>query len=109
MKEPSIEYLALLGYLYLRNGKIAEATTVLEGLAVLDPGNSWVRRTLAYVYLNGGEYQKCLAQIDQTTHGKRSSTEKLIQVRALFGLGRRDEARRLIKQMQGKLRDTDGK
>ena len=108
MKESSHEYLALLGYLYLRHGKIAAATTILEGLAVLTPGDTWVRAVLAYAYLLGGEYQKSLEQLDRTARNKRSKSEQVIRVRALCGLGRRDEAQRLLKQMNGSLRESDG-
>ena len=108
MKEASHEYLALLGYLHLRYGKIAEATTVLEGLAVITPGDGWVRATLAYAYLSAKEFQKCLEQLDRTSRNKRSTSEQVMRIRALCGLGRRDEARRLLDQLQGRLRESDG-
>lgn len=105
MKESSQEYLALLAYLYLRHGKIAAATTILEGLAVLLPGNAWVRATLGYAYLSGKEFQKCLEQLDRTARNKRSTAEQVMRVRALHGLGRREEARRLLGELQGRLRE----
>ena len=108
VKESSHEYLALLGYLYLRHGKIAAATTILEGLAVMTPGDGWVRAVLAYAYLSGSEYQKCLEQLDRTSRAKRSTAEQVMRIRALCGLGRRDEARRLLEQLQGRLRESDG-
>ena len=108
MKESSQEYLALLGYLYLRHGKVAAATTILEGLAVVAPGNAWVRAVLAYAYLLEGDFQKCLEQLDRTSRSKRSNAEQVMRIRALCGLGRRDEARRLLEQLQGRLRDIHG-
>ena len=108
MKESSHEYLALLGYLYLRHGKVAAAVTIMEGLAVMKPGDAWVRAVLAYAYLLDSDFQKCLEQLDRTSRNKRSNSEQVMRIRALVGLGRRDEARRLLDQLQGRLRESDG-
>lgn len=78
---------------------------LLEGLSVLTPGDSWVNRTLSYAYLRNDQYQECLDQLQRCLQTQNSRTSKLIKVRALWGLGQHEEARRLLKQMGGKLRD----
>ena len=82
--------------------------TIFEGLAVVKPGDGYVRTVLAYTYLCGREYQKCLEQLDRTIRSKRSTAEHILRIRALCGLGRRDEARRLLNQLDGRLRESDG-
>lgn len=108
MQKSSLEYLSLLSFLYLRHGRTAEATTILEGLTVIAPTDSSIRAMLAYAYLLGHEYESCLEQLNRMSRSKRSTSETLIRIRALHGLGRREEARSLLTQLKGRLRGADG-
>ena len=110
MNNKSREFLSLLSYLYLQNGKATKAVTVLEALLVLQPDDVWASRSLAYAYVLAGEHDNCLAQLDALPRSQRSDTRmQLIRSRALWGLGRKDEAHRVIKQLSGNLRGTNGR
>ena len=96
------DYLCLQAWMHLRYGRVTEAVVILEGLTVLIPGDAWVHRTLGYAYLQVGEFQSCLDQLNRLL-AKRTPTDRLLRVRALWGLGRRDEARRMVKELGGRL------
>lgn len=108
MQKSSLEYLSLLSFLYLRHGRVTEATTILEGLTAIAPTDSSARAMLAYAYLQNRDFENCLEQLNRMSRSKRSSSETLIRIRALHGLGRREEARSLLAQLKGRLRGTDG-
>lgn len=107
MNENVSDYLSLLGYVLLRSGKHARAVVILEALLALEPQNHWARRTLAYGYLACGEYERSLAELDLLAASSQEH-ELLIRVRALWGLERFDEARDIVRQLNGKLRNPNG-
>jgi Flp pilus assembly protein TadD len=105
----SIDFLSLLAYAYLRNGKPAKAVAALEGAEALRPRDPWISRTLAYALLLAQDYNRALSQVER--HHRAFGTDNgldLIRCRALYALGRRDEATRVIEKMSGDLRGTRG-
>lgn len=110
MNETTHDYLSVLAYLLLRNGKAARAVRILEALQVLQPGSDWARYALAYAYLADGRHEQCLEQIDsQTWPASVGNHQNLIRTRSLWALGRHDEARQIVRQMHGNLRGEHGK
>lgn len=109
MNSPTNDFLSLLAYAYLRNGKAAKAVTVLEGMQVLRPRDAWISRSLAYAHLLAADYNRAIAQAERhvRAHGADRGLD-LIRSRALFSLGRRDEAARIIDKMAGDLRGIRG-
>lgn len=107
MDERSIEFLSLLGYLYLRHGQADRAITALEAVLLFRPGDGHTVRSLAYAYLADGRYADCLQALEAA--GVRGQTwSELLRSRALWGLGRREEARRVMARISGDLRAGDG-
>jgi hypothetical protein len=103
----TVEFLTLLGYLYLRHGQGARAVTALEAARVFRRGDLQLSRALAYAYLAAGRFNDCLAAVDSLpTRGDGQLT--LIRSRALWGLGRQDEARRAMASVTGDLRSSNG-
>lgn len=96
------DYLCLQAWIHLRYQRVVDAIVILEGLAVLTPGDAWVHRTLSYAYLRNEDFQLCLEQQNHLL-AQKSSTDRLFRVRALWGLGQKDEARRLVKELGGRL------
>lgn len=108
MDSSAHDFLALLAYAYLRHGKAYRAVTALEGAQALRPSDGWISRTLAYALLLAQDYNGSLAQAERhaRTHGSDEGLE-LMRSRALYALGRREEAARIIDQL-GDLRGICG-
>ena len=108
MNSDSKDVLSLLGYLFLRHGKAEKAITALEALSVTDANSPWVQRSLAYAYLKNGNFEQSLDQVSKYLDSNSADRgAELIRSRALWGLGRHEEARQLIQRMSGQLRATD--
>ena len=105
MHDTTSDYLTVLAYSLLKNGKADRAVRIIEALLVLLPDNEWAQRALAYCYLRVGRPQQCLDLLDAGDWpiGARRQ-QQLLRVRSLWTLGRRDEARRIVQQMHGNLR-----
>ncbi|HVJ87937.1 MAG TPA: hypothetical protein VM452_19900 [Caulifigura sp.] len=107
MDTRTVEYLMLLGYLYLRHGQGARAVTALEAARIFRRDDRQLGRTLAYAYLSAGRFDDCLKSIDRL--GLKDDRHlALIRSRALWGMGREDEARRMMAAVKGDLRSSDG-
>src|SRR5262245_30444794 len=104
----TIEFLSLLGYLYLCHGQAAQAVAALEAVRVYRRNDSQVVRSLAYAYLSMERFTDCLNCIDSSTVASDHRLQ-LIRSRALWGLGRHDEARRGVAAITGGLRGQDGR
>jgi predicted Zn-dependent protease len=103
----TIEYLTLLGYLYLRHGQAAQAVVALEAARVFRRDDRQLDRSLAYAYLSAKRFADCLAFVDRLRiRDDRQMT--LMRSRALLGLGRQDEARAAVAAISGSLRSSDG-
>jgi uncharacterized protein HemY len=103
----TVEYLMLLGYLYLRNGQGARAVTALEAARVFRRDDRKLARSLAYAYLSSDRFDDCLRCVE-TLRSPKDRQLALIRSRALWGLGRLDEARKTMAAVKGDLRSSDG-
>lgn len=100
----SFEFLSLLSYAHLKSGSAEAAADLLRALSVVEPGNDWADRTLAYALLLSGQHAECLARIDRRPGASRDKALQLIRGRALWASGRHDDARQVIDAIEGPLR-----
>jgi regulator of sirC expression with transglutaminase-like and TPR domain len=102
------DYLSLLGYLFLCHGKTSRAITILEALIALQPENPQAHRSLAYAFLIAGDHQRTLHELEHvTSSGPVDTHDQILRIRALWGLERYAEARQMIGELNGKLRNVD--
>ncbi|MEO1525605.1 MAG: hypothetical protein AAFX06_09215 [Planctomycetota bacterium] len=93
------EFLSLLGYLYLQNGKATKAIIVLEGLRVLSPLNETSNGATAYAHELAGNHAEALHRIQSLSVAERSTVAmRLVESRAYWGLGRKQEASDLANE-----------
>ncbi|HCJ12251.1 MAG TPA: hypothetical protein DHV51_04070 [Opitutae bacterium] len=88
------EFMELIGYVYLQQNKMQEARVVYEALHVLFPKNAEIALALAYSFYALGQFKQCLDAFGGVVHDKESL---ILQSKACWGLGKKDEARALIK------------
>lgn len=105
MREAPAEALLLLAYLLTAQGKHAKAVTILNGLAELLPGDDRVLRPLAHACLLDGRHAQALEVSEALLrpggadlHGEALACALRLKAEALWGLGRRDEARNLLEE-----------
>ena len=99
------EFLSILGFLYLQNGKAEKAIVLLEALQKLAPDDTWSDGALAYAHELAGSHAEVLKRIQSVREPERSSvTTRLIESRALWGIGRQDEATALARQLTQRMR-----
>ncbi len=103
----TVEYLMLLGYLYLRHGQGARAVTALEAARIFRRDDRQLARSLSYAYLTAGRFDDCLRSLDDLNTNSDPQLA-LLRSRALWGLGRQDEARRVMAAVKGDLRSSNG-
>jgi len=100
VKENQKDFLQVLGYLFLRSGKIGKALVLFEALQQLSPADPQVSRSLCYTYLLTQQYEQALSQADKFLREASEGTSKkigyLFKSRALWGLGQKEEARRMM-------------
>jgi regulator of sirC expression with transglutaminase-like and TPR domain len=105
MTNASREFLSLLGYVFLEHGQGAKAVTVYEALHALDPDDPATSRRLAFAYLMDDRFVECLrhgdAHMDRFPTDPQLETIRLARGRALWNLGRQNEARRVAKRSLG--------
>lgn len=105
MKEVEIEFLKLLSYLFVSNGQAAKGVIALEALQVVTPNDAWCSQCLAYAYVLKQDYGLALRQSDR--HIETFGNDRAIAIirgRAMWGLGKHDEARKAVAPFVGKLR-----
>ncbi len=95
------EFWALLGFTYMEHGKFDKARVVFELLkGAFDDVNSL--KALSYICLKTGRYEEALAYADafikRCEDEKKRKTAFLLKSRALWALGRREEARQYMKK-----------
>jgi tetratricopeptide (TPR) repeat protein len=94
------EFLALLGYLYLRYGKWGKAVVIFEALQVLSPYEAYVFKALSFAYLQIEEHSKALDQAERflSTVSRNSEREigQFLRSKALWGLGETERARECL-------------
>ena len=105
MTGSSREFLSLLGFVFLEHGQAEKAVTVFEALHALEPDGAATSQRLAHAYLLAGKHAECLRQAD--SHLDRFPIDpeldaiRLVRGRALWNLGRQNEARRAAKRPGG--------
>ncbi len=97
--------LLVLGYLYLQHAKYHQAKIVFEGLLLFFPKDYHIMRSLAYAYLNDGEYEHALEMNEQSKHPLMTKEDQafftLLQSKALWRLGKTHEAKQSFHQFLG--------
>jgi hypothetical protein len=100
MKENQRDCLEVLGYLFLCNHKTEKALVLLEALQALSPSDPHVSRSLCYAYLINRQYEQALSQAErvlrETPEPENKEIAYLFKSRALWGLGKGEEARRVM-------------
>ena len=103
MNKSTLDSLSLFAFLHLRNGQWTKAAALLEAVAIFKPDSARVSRSLAFVYLHCRRDEDCLRQAE--THLQRFPNDleetavRRIRSRALWRIGRPNEARRGLKPM----------
>lgn len=96
-----IESLEILGHVYFRQGKLAEARTVFEGILAVEPANPIARRHLAALALEKGDGEDALRHLEFCSvtreDGKREEAVPLLRAQALRLAGRAGEAERIFR------------
>jgi tetratricopeptide (TPR) repeat protein len=90
------DFIARLGYNYLKNNKFKEAIVVYQALYHLFPESEHFSFCLSYLYLKQKQYEKALYYIEIYLVD-RKGTQKLaylIKSQALFNLDRLNEAKK---------------
>jgi tetratricopeptide (TPR) repeat protein len=99
MDERVRDFLVVVGYVYLQHGDATNAAAVLEPVCeARRPYDREAARLLAYAFLQLGRFQECLDLTDGLLGGPDPDEPLhlwLFRSRALYGLGRRQEAREL--------------
>lgn len=92
--------LQVLGHLFLRMGQFQRARKLALALLALDPDDAWARRCLAVVWLETGDPERALEQLDRLLAGgplpSRDAVLHLLRARALWQAGRAGEARNAL-------------
>ena len=105
MTNASRDFLSLLGYVFLEHGQGEKAVTVFDALLALDPKDAATSRRLALAYLTADRHADCLrhcdAHMDRFPVDPEIDAVRLTRGRALWNLGRQNEARRAAKRPTG--------
>lgn len=92
--------LQVLGHLFLRMGQFRRARKLALALLALAPDDRWARRCLAVAWLELGDADRALEQLDILLTGappaSRDAVLHLLRARALWRAGRTDEARNAL-------------
>ncbi len=98
--EDHLEDLRFAGYAYIRQGKYDIALSFFEALNVLAPESAYDAQTLGAIYLQTNEPAKALKVLDRALKLEGDHSSTLINMtKALFMLGRKEEALKLANLM----------
>ncbi|MEW4486708.1 hypothetical protein AB1L42_01420 [Thalassoglobus sp. JC818] len=103
MDERQRDFLVLVAYIYLRHSDAEDAVSLLEAVYISTPHDRDVIQLLAYGYLQIGKFSESLELTNYLLGGKQEETTGMIWLlhcRALQGMGKHEEARKLWKQVQ---------
>ena len=103
MDERQRDFLAVTGYVYLQHGAAANAADLLETAHIARPHDRCVARLLAYAYLQLRRFRECLELTDYLLNGYGNQEPLqvwLFRCRALYGLGRSQEATELWSRVR---------
>ena len=92
---PQKDFLLLLGYNYLKSGKLEKAVTIFLSLYHLYPKSDIYSLCLSYLYLKLKQYEETLfyAEIYMTNRKGKQKIGRLIKSKALFEMGLVEEAK----------------
>ncbi|CAM2005092.1 type III secretion apparatus assembly chaperone SctY [Acanthopleuribacter pedis] len=100
MDEQQKEFLSLLGFFYLKNGKTEKAGVLFRALLELFPNDAHLQRSLAYTYLVQRKFEQSLLLADRFLDNPGSGPHKaaafLIKSKAMWGLGQPESARQML-------------
>ena len=100
-----ITALLVLADVYVGQGRAGTAATLLEGVHSLDPNNADVVKALSYACLTAGQHERALELAERYLTLRRAGPAEapvlLIQSRALWELGRHDEAHERLRRFRG--------
>ena len=102
------DLLSNLTELSLRSGDLASAELHAKELDVISPGNTWAKVAHASTALHDGHYEDALAISQQLlANSPLDPVATVLKGKALIGLGRDEEAKRLlIRQVQAQPTDV---
>jgi Flp pilus assembly protein TadD len=96
------EFLGVLGHFYLQHGQVEKALTLLRASVVLAPDDQGLLKMLSWAYLRAGDAGRALDTAGRYGAAGGDQGEgspiQLIRARALWQLGRHDEARHLFER-----------
>ena len=93
-----IEFMDLLGYIYLQHGLPDKAAVLLTARNVLQPGNAQTLLTLAVAQVRSEKPNKALETLEQLAmQGGMDANFHLVRAQALQLLGRMDEAQAAMR------------
>ncbi len=105
LSDDQIAALLVLADVYVGQGRADDARTLLEGVLVLDPENLDVMKGLSYACLVAGDHERALGVVEGFLARRRPRPTEapvlLIQSRALWELGRHNEAHESLRRYRG--------
>lgn len=110
MRQIHKELLSVLGYLYLQNGNQEKAFTIFAALCELFPEDVKLGLCLGYIQVLRGDYSSAVRRADRflgsETGPEETAMGLIIRGRALWGIGRRKEARAIIDRLFSSVKET---
>lgn len=99
--EEQLEDLRYAGYAYIRQGKYDVALPFFEALSVLNPESAYDAQTLGAIYLQLDQPTKAAKALDKALKLEADHAPTLLNfTKALFMLGKRDEALKLANMLK---------
>ena len=102
MNSAQEDLLRVLAQVFLEHRRPEKAIILLEALAIFQPGARDVLKPLALAYLAAGRYQDGATAAQQFLNGADAGESVapmyIIESRALWLLGRKEEARRSVRR-----------
>lgn len=89
-----------------KHGKLEEAKSYFQKAVEDTPDSPEILRDFALLLIDKGDYQIALETIERAISLKEDPYSSYIKARALFGLGRFEEAERIFLELKPLLKDT---
>ncbi|MEI2740847.1 MAG: tetratricopeptide repeat protein [Candidatus Competibacter sp.] len=93
MRTDHKDMLSVLGHFFLEHGQTDKALVLLDALQALFPEDPDIAKSLSYACLQAGRYQEALDAANRGIAERDAAFIHLLRSKALWGLGRADEAR----------------
>jgi tetratricopeptide (TPR) repeat protein len=103
MKEKRGDFLYLLGFEYLKHGKITEAITLLRALLIIEADDCKTLQAVAYCLLLRKDYGGAMEMAERAiafSSRKELRFTLLLKARALLHLGKVAEGRAIMKSLK---------